>query len=114
MNRSRCVFQARLLSKVKAFRTKFFGTYGKMPNADAFLGYDCMLYFGQLMGIYGLETPYKISQDVQPVLHTKFDFEPVLKSYTDPNTGEEQPVIVKFENKYINILKYQGGSFKLD
>ena len=98
--------------EVKNFRSKFTAKYGKMPNSDAFLGYDCMLYFGKLLMQYGTAFPQYLQNDQQAMLHTKFNFEPVLRTVVSDNdpTGN----VSKYENRYVNMLKYQGGAFRLD
>ena len=97
--------------EVQYFRSKFLGKYKKLPNSDAFLGYDCMLYFGKLMAQYGKNFPQYINSEQQSMLHTKFYFNPVYRNVPvgeDPNAN-----ISKVENSYVNILKFEGGAFRM-
>jgi hypothetical protein len=93
--------------EVRVFRQRFVDKFGKMPNNDAYLGYDCALYFGEAMKKYGSKFAYFLDREPRKLLHTKFLFEPVYRSTT---TGTDDfGKIMKYENKYVNILKYSGG-----
>jgi hypothetical protein len=97
-------------SDVKYFRNKFMSKYGKLPNPDAALGYDCTLYVGKMMMQYGSKFPYFLDREQQTMLHTKFQFTPVFKNVNN-DTGNN---VGKYENNYVNILKFQGNNFRLD
>ena len=95
---------------VKYFRSKFMSRYGRLPNSDAFLGYDCALYFGRMLSQYGPKFPQYLNSDQQSVLHTRFYFNPVYRNVAagdDVNSN-----IAKNENSYVNILKFQSGVFR--
>jgi Receptor family ligand binding region len=93
--------------EVRIFRQRFVDKFGKMPNNDAYLGYDCALYFGEAMKKYGSKFSYFLDREPRKLLHTKFLFEPVYRSVT---TGTDDfGKVMKYENKYVNILKYNGG-----
>ena len=98
------------LSDVQYFKTKFLRKFGKLPNSDAFLGYDCMLYVGKQTMQYGNKFPYFLNKEQQPVLHTKFYFNPVYRSTPDDSGNN----VSKYENSYVNILKFQNNIFRLD
>jgi Receptor family ligand binding region len=93
--------------EVRIFRQRFVEKFGKMPNNDAFLGYDCALYFGEAMKKYGSKFAYFLDREPRKLLHTKFLFEPIYRSTV---TGTDDfGKVMKYENKYVNILKYSGG-----
>jgi ABC-type branched-subunit amino acid transport system substrate-binding protein len=98
--------------EVKNFRDKFYRKYSKMPTSDAFLGYDCMMYLGKMMMQYGTAFPQYLLNEQQPMLHTRFNFEPVYRSVVSDDDLNGN--IAKYENKYVNILRYQGGAFRLE
>ena len=98
--------------KVRYFRSKFFTKFNKMPNSDSFLGYDCMLYVGKMLQQYGTAFPAYLQNEPENVLHTKFNFAPIYRTVVNDNNPQGN--ISKFENQYVNILKYQNGSFRLD
>ena len=75
-----------------------------------FLGYDCVLYVGKQTMQYGNKFPYFLNKEQQPVLHTKFYFNPVYRSTPDDSGNN----VSKYENSYVNILKFQNNSFRLD
>jgi hypothetical protein len=98
--------------EVRAFKSQFMAKYGKLPNSDSFLGYDCALYFGKMLVQYGQKFPYFLVNEPQSALHTKFQFAPIYNTMT---TGDDlNNNIAKYENGYVNILKFQMGAFKLD
>ncbi len=94
------------------FRSKFFSKFNKMPNSDSFLGYDCMLYVGKMLQRYGTAFPYYMQNEPQKVLHTNFNFSPLYRTIVNDN--DPQGNISKYENQFVNILRYKGGSFRLD
>ena len=98
--------------EVKHFRTKFMAKFGKIPNADSFLGYDCALYVGKMLRQYGTAFPQYLQNEPQQTLHTRFNFEPIyrpLVNDSDPNGN-----VAKYENRYVNMLRYQNGAFRMD
>ena len=97
---------------VRYFRAKFFNKFQKMPNSDSFLGYDCMLYVGKMLQRYGTAFPQYLQNEPESVLHTRFNFAPLYRTIVNDN--DPQNNISKFENQYVNILKYENGSFRLD
>lgn len=97
---------------VNYFRSKFFSKFSKMPNSDSFLGYDCMLYVGKMLQQYGTAFPYYLQNQPEKVLHTNFNFSPIYRTVVNDN--DPQGNISKYENQYVNILRYQSGSFRLD
>jgi ABC-type branched-subunit amino acid transport system substrate-binding protein len=96
--------------EIKYFRNKFMSKYGKLPNPDAVLGYDCTLYVGKMMIQYGSKFPYFLDREQQNVLHTKFQFNPVFRNVNN-DAGSN---VAKYENGYVNILRFQGNNFRLD
>lgn len=97
---------------VKYFNAKFLRKYGKLPNSDAFLGYDCTFYVGKMLMQYGAKFPLYLDREQQSVLHTRFYFNPVFSANTSGNdTGDS---VSKYENSYVNILRFQANNFRLD
>ncbi len=97
---------------VRYFRNKFLSKYGKLPNSDAYLGYDCMLFVGKMVMQYGSKFPNFLEREQQSVLHTRFYFNPVFRPVSA--AADATSNISKYENNYVNILRMQGGSFRLD
>ena len=104
-------FTDRTASNIRAFNLDFYNRYGTLPSNEAFLGYDTVLFFGRMIDKYGKRFQYYIDRDETKNLHTTFSFEPVVKPTT---TGAENySKIERFENKYVNILKFEGYRFVL-
>lgn len=94
---------------VRFFRRKFYNRFGVTPGEEAFLAYDVTRYFGRMLNDYGTKFQYQLEQEPAQMLHTRFDFERVVRPTT---TGMENPPIQKFENKHVNILKFQDYQFQ--
>lgn len=99
--------------KVQEFKRRFFDRYGVTPNEEAFMGYDDMLYFGRMLKKYGTKFQFFLDQSIgTDYLHTQFKVNKVL----DPQSMRPESrteVIEKFENKYVNILKFDQYQFQL-
>ncbi len=100
-------------SEVRAFRNKFQKKYGKLPNPDVYLGYDCMLYTGKMVQQYGSKFAQFLDREQTSMLHTRFQFSPVYRNAVSENSDPAANV-AKYENSYVNILRYQNGVFGLD
>ncbi len=95
---------------VRAFKARFLQRYGKAANNDAMLGYDCALYFSDVLRKYGSKFPYYLDRENRTLLQTRFQFQPVFRAGGDNSLNN----VMKIENKYVNILKYSGGNFRLE
>ena len=94
---------------IRFFKRKFYNRFGATPGEEAFLAYDVTRYFGRMLNDYGTKFQYQLERAPDQMLHTRFDFERVVRPTT---TGMENPPIQKFENKYVNILKFQDYQFQ--
>ena len=95
--------------EIRFFKRKFYNRYGVTPGKEAFLAYDVTRYFGRMLNDYGTKFQYQLEKVPDQMLHTRFDFERVVRPTT---TGMENPPIQKFENKHVNILKFQDYQFQ--
>ncbi|HMQ45924.1 MAG TPA: ABC transporter substrate-binding protein [Saprospiraceae bacterium] len=95
---------------VRFFRQRFFDRYGAIPKDEATLGYDVMLYCGRMINKYGTKFQYWMEREAQDMLHTRFDFERVVRA--GQTTGFENAPIEQFENKFVNILRFQDYQFQ--
>lgn len=96
---------------VQFFRRRFFDRFGALPKEEAYLGYDATLFCGKMLKQYGTKFQYALEREPTQMLHTRFDFERVVVSSGIGRT--ENLPIQRFENKYVNILKFQDYQFKL-
>jgi ABC-type branched-subunit amino acid transport system substrate-binding protein len=91
--------------RVKQFKTKYFNSYGTIPNDEAFLGYDVMNYFGKQLARYGKDFSKKLDTQPSDVLHGRFEFSRVV---TDPSMHKEDlDYYDQLENTFVHILKFQ-------
>ncbi len=100
-----------LSPQIQLFQRQFYDRFGATPTEEAYLGYDVVLYFGRMLNKYGTKFQYSMEKDPQSMLLTRFDFERVVAPTT---TGVEFGPIQKFENKYVNIVKFQDYQFQVD
>jgi ABC-type branched-subunit amino acid transport system substrate-binding protein len=96
--------------QVRNFRRNYYNRTGTIPGNDAFLGYDLTLYFGRMLKNKGRNFLTQI--DMNPsrngqYIHTQFKFEADYPYGTDNFSS-----INKFENKFVNILKFEGFKFQ--
>lgn len=97
---------------VRDFKSKYLARYKKSPSPDAYLGFDCLMFFGTELYRYGNKFSPNLQSEQRPVLHTQFKFEPVFaRTSTDGYIGDN---VAKYENKYVNILKFNVNGFKLE
>lgn len=97
--------------EVRHFRNKYLAKFNKIPSTDSYLGYDCAIYFVSLMARYGTKISPFLAGEARPVLHTQFRFEPVAPKIVNDNDFGDNTT--KYENKHVNMLRFQNGSFKL-
>ncbi|PHN07490.1 hypothetical protein CRP01_05150 [Flavilitoribacter nigricans DSM 23189 = NBRC 102662] len=109
---SASVFVNSLDPKVKLFKEQYYDLYGAIPTEEAFVGYDVMLYFGRMLKKYGTKFQYALEGEEADALHTHFAFERVVRPGT--TSGIETSQIEQFENKFVNILKFENYQFQKD
>jgi len=101
-----------LSADVRSFKQRFFDKFGAIPTSEAYLGYDVMLYFSRMIEKYGTKFHLALENEPMQMMHTRFNFERVVapqgSSGADLFRGVEQ-----FENKYVNILKFEDFQFQL-
>lgn len=93
---------------IRRFKRQFYERYGTIPNSEAFVGYDVMRYFGRMLHEHGTRFQAQLPENSESLLHTTFDFQPVVPASA---TALERPVVQRWENKFVNILKFQDFRF---
>jgi hypothetical protein len=96
-------------STVKNFRRKFYDTYGTIPENEAFLGYDLVIFLGEMLNKYGTGFLQQMDDSEVDLMHTKFNFQ---KVYQDNPDAVELNLIDRYENKYVNILEFNNFIFE--
>lgn len=105
-------------AEIQSFRTRYFNTYGEVPKDNAYVGYDMMLYLGRMLKKHGDRFQYHLDDEVNQYLHTKFAVQPVAPTLpTEMNDNKQVQDnnyrIQQFENKHVNILKFEEYYFQL-
>ncbi len=91
----------------KNFARAFFAVNNTAPTDEAYQGYDIMLYMGRMMKAYG--TKFSEVVELAPYfgLSTHYIFD------RDKNSSDLSRTN-RFQNKYVNILKFENGFFQLE
>ncbi len=101
-----------LSSEVRSFKQRFFDKFGAIPTNEAYLGYDVMLYFSRMMKKYGTKFHLALEREPTQMMHTRFNFERVVAP-ASRSGADLFDTIEQFENKYVNILKFEDFQFQL-
>jgi len=95
---------------VKEFRQRFYQKYGTLPNQQAFMGYDDMLYFGRMLDEYGTKFHLFLDREDEELLHVRFQFEPVVDSPSGRLESFRQ--FDRYENKFVYILGFEDYHYE--
>ena len=109
---SSSVYIDKLSPAVSAFRRKFYERYATLPRDEAFVGYDVTRYFLRMAAEHGTRFQYALEANPEDLLHTKFRFQPVATVPAANATNFEQAQLDRFENKFVNILRFRDYGFK--
>jgi ABC-type branched-subunit amino acid transport system substrate-binding protein len=91
----------------KGFARAFFSIYNTAPTDEAYQGYDIMLYMGRMMKAYGTKFSEVVELAPYYGLSTHYIFD------RDKNSNDLSRTN-RFQNKYVNILKFENGFFQLE
>lgn len=97
-----------------SFIRNYAALYGMPPREFGFVGFDLMLYFGRMLKKYGTAFPDYLTKEVDTRRHTIFSFEPVYKvrgQLDAKGNVINQPTIIRYENQYIQIVKFDEFTF---
>ena len=108
---SSSVFIDPLDPEIREFRRKFYDRFATLPRDEAYIGYDVTRYFLQMAARYGTRFQFELEGNPQDMLHTSFRFAPVAVLPASA-TSLEQAVIDRFENKFVNILRYRDYAYQ--
>ncbi len=95
--------------QVQAFQRAFFNEFGLLPAEEAFLGYDLMYYFGEMLYRYGPAFQLSLEKEPRRGLHTFFNFQRVVPR---GSRAEDNPPIQHFENQFVHILQFNDYAFE--
>ncbi|GIV32397.1 MAG: hypothetical protein KatS3mg030_699 [Saprospiraceae bacterium] len=96
--------------RVRQFQRRYFDNYGTIPTDEAFLGYDIMRYFGEMVGQYGRDLSARIDAVPFDVLRGRFEFERVV--YEPEKHLEDLNYFDQLENRFVHILRFQDYRFQ--
>ncbi len=96
---------------VQAFKLAYFNEYGAAPTVESFKGYDFAMYFGRLLKSQGTNLLQGLESNPSKLLHSEVNFRPSYTPMPANAMGEGLQKVKQFENKYINILRYDNFQF---
>ena len=97
---------------VRDFKQRYFEQYGTPPSQEAFRGYDNMLYFGRMLNKHGTKFYEFFEEEKLPYFHTRYEFEPILKTTATTIRNERSQPVERYENGFIHILKFSDYYFQ--
>ncbi|CAH0999920.1 hypothetical protein LEM8419_01168 [Neolewinella maritima] len=108
---SSSVFLDPLDPGVRQFRREFYDRFATLPRDEAYIGYDITRYFLKMAARYGTRFQFELERNPEDLLHTSFRFAPVAVVPASA-TDLEEAVIDRFENKFVNILRYSDYAYR--
>lgn len=98
----------------QVFKENYKAIYGISAREFSFIGFDVMLYFGQMLQKYGTHFAAHLWKEQTQLNHTKFEIEPNLEiiSPLDGINPMGRYIFKNYENKYTNFLKYENYQFR--
>ncbi|WP_157974292.1 ABC transporter substrate-binding protein [Lewinella sp. IMCC34183] len=108
---SSSVFIDPLDPQVREFRRKFYDRFATLPRDEAYIGYDVTRYFLRMIARYGTRFQFELEDHPETLMHTSFRFAPVAVIPADA-TNLEEAVIDRFENTFVNILRYTDYAYQ--
>lgn len=88
------------------FRNKYFESFGFLPTNETYIGYDLGRFFIPILVEYGTRFYKFLDQFTNEGIHTSFKFKPIYRVSENGN-----PEISRWENTYLNILKFTDYEF---
>jgi hypothetical protein len=98
-------------TEYQSFKAGFYRKFHTIPDLNAFLGYDLMMWLAKSLADHGQEGLIGRMDSESYGLASGFDIKPVYKSTT--GASQEMNVPLYYENKRIRILQYKGQEFIL-
>lgn len=104
------VFLDRYDRRVTSFKTKYLDRYSDLPDENAYLGYDTMLYFGRQLSEKGVNFYRVLDQLDDNMMTCYFDFE---RQVHNAEAGEgKMTSFDQFENSNLNIIQFKDYRFQ--
>jgi hypothetical protein len=94
-----------------AFKAGFYNRFHAIPDLNAFLGYDLMMWLGGSLVKGGQEALIGKMDPAQYGLASGFDIRPVYRN--NGSSPQEMNTPLYYENKRIRILRFVGQDFIL-
>lgn len=95
-------------SDVRRFKKKFYEIYGALPTADAYEGYDNLMFIGRNIYRYGKNFHLYLENDRGYYLQAAYD---VQKSFKKGSESDKYSDINFLENKHVDIISFDGRQF---
>jgi len=93
---------------VRRFKQKFYEVYGALPTADAYEGYDNLMFIGRNINRYGKNFQHHLEKDNGYYLQAAYD---IQRTFMKGSADDNYEDINYFENKHIDIISFDGRRF---
>lgn len=93
---------------VQRFKKRFVEVFGALPTADAYEGYDNLMFIGRNIFRYGKNFQHHLEKDRDYYLQAAYD---VQKTFPKGSKDDSFRDIDYFENKHIDIISFDGRRF---
>jgi len=104
------VYLDRYDRRVSTFRTQYLDRFGELPDENAFLGYDTMLFFGRQLGDKGIHF-YKVLDQLDDNMMTGyFDFEKQV--HNGQAIDAQIADFDQYENRTLNVIQFKDYRFQ--
>jgi len=104
------VFLDKYDRRVSAFKTQYLDRYGDLPDDNAYLGYDTMLFFGRQLGAKGVNFHKILDQLDDNMMTGYFDFE--RQVHNGQSVEGDLRLFDQFENSNLNIIQFKDYRFQ--
>ncbi len=92
---------------VSRFKRDFVEKYGSLPTADAYEGYDNLMFIGRNLKEYGKNFQFYLYNDTRYYLQAAYKVEPTRQNSSD----DKMDRIDFFENKNVDIIEFENNRF---
>jgi hypothetical protein len=98
-------------NKIREFRRKYLDMYGEIPSADAFKGFDLMLYIGRNLYKYGRNFQNYLQFEPTRYLQSNYDIRKAKSE--DSILGDDPQKFDFYENKHLDIIEFKGNKWQI-
>jgi len=93
----------------RSFDRDFYNRFGNLPQADAYEGYDVMMFIGANLWNEGVNFHKRILDEEQQLIQTIYNLSAIYKEEEDEGKVEKANYI---QNMHLDIIQYYNNKFR--